>query len=390
MNALEHNDHEAAHPAATPPKIAIFLQDLYGGGAERMMLNLAGGIADTGATVDLVLAQVTGSFISQVPDNVHVVDLGARRTVQSIPALARYLRRERPVALLSALMHVNVAAILATYLAGHRSRIVVSERSTISKEAAEITAFSIRVAYRLVPWLYPRADGIVTVSRGAAEDLARYCRLPIDRIGVINNPVVGPALARRAAEPLDHPWFAAGAPPVVLCVGRLSPEKEFGTVIRATADLAPQRPVRLMILGEGLDRPALEALVDELGVRDRVLLPGFIENPYAYMARAAVLTLSSRWEGSPNVLVEAMALGTPVVATDCRSGPAELLEGGRYGPLVAVGDASGMAAAIGQMLDAPVAPEDLKARASMFTVVHAAEDYLRVLLGDESGKRQAI
>jgi glycosyltransferase involved in cell wall biosynthesis len=390
MSAFERIDLEAAHPAETPPKIAIFLQDLYGGGAERMMLNLAGGIADTGVAVDLVLAQAKGSFIPMIPDSVHLVDLGVRRTLQSIPALARYLRRERPAALLAALMHVNVAAILATYLSGHCSRVVVSERSTISKESAEIAAFSIRAAHRLVPWLYPRADGITTVSQGAAEDLAQYCRLPLDRIAVINNPVVGPALIRRAAEPLDHPWFAAGTPPVVLCVGRLSPEKEFGTVIRAVAELAAQRPVRLMVLGEGVERPALEALVDELGVRDRVLLPGFVANPYAYMARAAALTLSSRWEGSPNVLVEAMALGKPVVATDCRSGPAELLEGGRYGPLVAVGDASGMAAAIGQMLDAPVPPEDLKARAGMFSVAHAAEAYLRVLLGDEWGKRQAI
>ena len=389
MRALESADFGAAPSAAAAPKIAIFLQNVAAGGTERMMLNLAGGIADTGAAVDLVLAQVRGSFLPTIPENVRVVDLGGQRTVRSVPALASYLRRERPVALLSALTHVNVAALLANYLAGCRCRVVVSERTTISKEAAEIKAFSIQAVYRLVPWLYPRADGIIAVSRGAAEDLSRFCRMPIDRIEVINNPVVGPSLAQRAAEPVDHPWFAAGEPPVVLCVGRLNPEKEFDTVIRAIAELAPQRPVRLMILGEGSERPALEALVDELGVRDRVLLPGFAANPYAYMARAAVLALSSRWEGSPNVLVEAMALGTPVVATDCRSGPAELLENGRYGPLVAVGDATAMAAAIGQMLDAPVAVEMLKARAGMFTVAHASDAYLRVLLGDEFGKRQA-
>lgn len=373
----------------TKPKIAIFLQNLSGGGAERMMLNLAGGIADTGASVDLVLARATGSFLPTVPDNVRMVDLGGRRTLRSVPALARYLRRERPTALLAALIHVNVAAILATFLAGRCSRVVVSERSTISQEAAEITEFTIRTAHRLVPWLYPRADGIVAVSRGAAEDLARYCRLPIDRVAVINNPVVGPVLAKRAAESLDHPWFAAGEPPVIVSIGRLSPEKEFGTVIRAIAELAPQRQVRLIILGEGRERPALEALVDELGLRDRVQLPGFAANPYAYMSRADGLVLSSRWEGSPNVLVEAMACGTPVAATDCRSGPAELLEGGRLGPLVPVGDASTMAVAIGQVLDAPVAAKALKDRAGMFTVAHAADAYLRVLLGDESGKRQA-
>ena len=382
MSAQATVDPEAAQAELTSPKIAIFLQNLYGGGTERMMLNLAGGIADTGAAVDLVLAQARGTFMSTIPENVRLVDLGGHRTVLSIPALARYLRRERPTVLLSALTHVNVAAILANYLAGRPSRVVVSERSTISKESAEIKALSIRATYRLVPWSYRRADGIIAVSKGAAEDLARFCGLPIDRIAVINNPVVGPTLAQRAAEPLDHPWFAPGAPPVVLSVGRLSPEKEFGTVIRAMAELAPQQPARLVILGEGTERSSLETLVDELGMRDRVLLPGFAKNPYAYMARANVLVLSSRWEGSPNVLIEAMALGTPVVATDCKSGPAELLEGGRYGPLVAVGDAAGMAAAIAQMLDAPTATDMLTARAGMFTVAHSADAYLRLMLGN--------
>jgi len=389
MSALASIEPDAASSAAASPKIAIYLQDLVDGGAERMMLNLAGGMADAGVAVDLVLVRASGPFMSMIPDNVRLVDLGGRRTMLSIPALARYLRRERPAAVLSALIHVNVAAVMAAYLSGHGSRVVVSERSTISQEATEISAFTIHAAYRLVPWVYPRADGIIAVSRGAAEDLARYCRLPDERIAVINNPVVGPSLARQAAEPLDHSWFAPGAPPVILSVGRLSPEKEFDTVIRAVAELAPRRLVRLMILGEGTERPALEALIGELGLGDRVLLPGFDANPYAYMARAAVLVLSSRWEGSPNVLVEAMACGTPVVATDCRSGPAELLDDGRLGPLVPVGDHVAMAAAIDRTLDAPVASDELKRRAAMFSVEAAARAYLRVLLGDDWGNRQA-
>jgi glycosyltransferase involved in cell wall biosynthesis len=372
-----------------PPKIAIFIDALGYGGAERMMLNLAGGIADTGVAVDLVLVRAKGAFISAIPANVRMVDLKGGRVMRSIPALASYLRRERPTALLAALTHVNVAATLATFLAGRRNRLVISERTTISREAAEVRAFSNRVAYWLVPWVYPCTDGIIAVSQGAAEDLARFCRMPIERIAVVNNPVVSAALLRRAAEPLEHPWFAAGEPPVILGVGRLNPEKEYDALIRAFAELAPRRHARLMILGDGTERPALEALIDELGLRDRVLLPGFVANPYAYMSRAAVVVLSSRWEGSPNVLVEAMACGTPVVATDCRSGPAELLEGGQLGPLVPVGDVTAMAAAIEQALDAPVPPDELKQRAGMFSVAHAAEDYLRVLLGDPAEKRQA-
>jgi glycosyltransferase involved in cell wall biosynthesis len=354
-----------------------------------MMLNLAGGIADTGAAVDLVLVRAEGPFLSTVPDNVRLIDLGTQRTLTSILALARYLRRERPAAMLAALTHVNIAAILATWLARRCSRVVVSERSTISQEAAEVTAPTVRLALRLAPWLYPRADGIVTVSQGAAEDLARYCRIPLERVVVLNNPVVGPALLRRAAEPLDHPWFAPGQPPVILAVGRLNPEKEFDTLIRAFAELARRHPARLMILGRGKEQAALEALISELGVGDRVALPGFADNPYAYMARASVHVLSSRWEGSPNVLVEAMACGTPVVATDCRSGPSELLEGGRLGPLVPVGDVSALAAGIEQALVAPVPREELQKRAAMFSVAHAAQAYLRVLLGDQAGNRQA-
>ena len=353
------------------------------------MLNLAIGIADTGVAVDLVLAKAIGPHISSIPANVRMVDLKGRRVSRTVVTLARYLRRERPTALLAALTHINVAAILASYLAGRRCRVVVSERTTISREYAEIRALSRRAVYTLVPWLYRRASGITAVSQGAAEDLARFCKIPLERVVVINNPVVGPALFRRAAEPLNHPWFAAGQPPVILSVGRLSPEKEFGTLIRAVAEVATRRPVRLMILGEGTERPALEALVDELGLRERVLLPGFVANPYAYMSRAAVLVLSSRWEGSPNVLVEAMACGTPVVATNCPSGPAEILEGGRLGPLVPVGDHSAMAVAIERMLDAPVAADELKRRANMFTVEASAQAYLRVLLGEESGNRQA-
>ena len=353
------------------------------------MLNLAGGIADTGTAVDLVLVRAHGHQLSSVPANVRLIDLNSQRVMQSIPPLMRYLRRERPTALLAALTHVNIAAIIATFLTGCRNRIVISERTTISQECAETRALSIRAVYALVPWLYPRANGITAVSLGAAEDLARFCRIPKEQVVVINNPVVGPVLFERAAEPLEHPWFDTGEPPVVLSVGRLSPEKEFGTLIRAVAELAAHRPVRLMILGDGRERPALEALVDELGMREHIQLPGYATNPYPYMSRADVLVLSSRWEGSPNVLVEAMACGTPVVATDCRSGPAELLDGGRLGPLVPVGDHSAMAAAIGRMLDAPVAQDELKRRASMFTVEASARAYLRMLDG-ESGNRQAV
>jgi glycosyltransferase involved in cell wall biosynthesis len=362
-------------------KIGIFLQALPTGGAERMMLNLASGMVDQGIAVDLVLAVATGSLLTAVPPEVRLVDLGARRTVDSILPLARYLRRERPTALLSALTHVNVAAVFATLLSGHRTRIVVSERSTISQESAEVTGATVHLAYKLVPWTYARADGIVAVSSRVAKDLSNYTNLPLEQISVINNPVVTKNTLQLASEPVDHPWFGPDQPPVILGVGRFSPEKDFGTLVRAFEEVRRSRPARLVLLGEGRrERAKLEAMVEQLGLQEAVYLPGFVKNPHAYMSRAAALVLTSRWEGSPNVLVEAMACGTPVVSTDCQSGPREILEDGRYGRLCPVGDSRQIAQAILETLTDPVPPESLRRRAEDFAVENSVKNYLGVLM----------
>ena len=196
---------------------------------------------------------------------------------------------------------------------------------------------------------------------------------------MLNNPVVTPDLLEQAAAPLDHPWFGPDQPPVILGVGRLHPQKDYPTLLRAFAKLRAQRQARLVIIGEGGERPALESLAAELGVDGDVDLPGFTRNPYRFMGRAAIVALSSRWEGSPNILVEAMACGTPVVATDCPSGPAETLENGRYGRLVPMGDPAALADALGRTLDAPPPVDDLIARSRDFEMAAASLAYLRVL-----------
>jgi len=345
-----------------------------------MMLNLASGIIDQGVQVDMVLVRGEGALFSAIPDDVRLIHLGNRRTMRSIPALAGYLRRERPLALLSALTHVNVAAVLANRLSGCPTRVIVSERSTISQERAEISAVSVRAAYRLVPWVYPWADGIITVSMKTAEDLSHNAGIPLERISVINNPVVSADITMRASELVHHPWFEPNQPPVILGVGRLSPEKEFQTLIRAFDEVRRHRPARLMVLGEGKERQSLEALTRDLALEQHVELPGFVENPLSFMARSAVLALTSRWEGSPNVLIEAMVCGTPVVSTDCPNGPHEILDGGRLGRLVPVSDSAQLADAILQTLADPVASELLHQRANEFTVESSAKNYLRVLL----------
>jgi len=359
--------------------LSIFVPSLRGGGAERVMVHLARGFAERGFRVDLVLAKAEGPYLAEVPPSVRVVDLKASRMLYSLPRLVRYLRKERPTALLSALDHANLVALWARDLARVPTRVVVSVRNTLSQatvHAPDQRAKWIPLGIRL---FYPRAEAVVAVSQGVAEDLVRLTSLPREKIRVIYNPVVTPELFAKAEEPLDHPWFAPGEPPVILAVGRLTEQKDFPTLIRAFALVRAQRPARLMILGEGELRPQLEALVHELGLQDDVALPGFVANPFAYMARAAVFVLSSRWEGLPGALIQAMACGTPVVSTDCPSGPREILEDGRWGRLVPVGDVNALAEAMATTLDETEHP-DVAARAKEFNVNYAVENYLKVLL----------
>ncbi|MCA1995460.1 MAG: glycosyltransferase, partial [Coleofasciculus sp. S288] len=219
---------------------------------------------------------------------------------------------------------------------------------------------------------------IVAVSQGVATDLARTASLPLERIQVIYNPVVTPELLTRAKEPLDHPWFNPGEPPVILGVGRLVEQKDFSTLIRAFNQVRQIQPARLMILGSGREKSRLKALVQELGLEDDVAMPGFVQNPYAYMARSAVFVLSSAWEGFGNVIVEAMAVGTPVVSTDCQSGPAEILDDGKYGSLVPVGDSKAIAEAILSVLSGNSKPVNL-AWIDNFTLKNSTDKYLEIL-----------
>lgn len=349
-----------------------------------MMLNLARGFAERGLAVDLVLAKAEGPYLSQVPPRVEAVDLGARRVLASLPGLVRYLRHERPAALLSTLPHANVAALWAKRLSGIPVHVVVRESNALSLVAQHTTLTRVRLLPFLVRRFYPWADGIVAVSRGVAEDLAQITRLPLERIRVIYNPVVTPELLKWAEEPVDHHWFDPGEPPVVLGAGRLTKQKDFSTLIRAFALVRQRRLARLMILGEGGERSSLEALVRELGLVDDVALPGFVKNPYAYMARAAVFVLSSVWEGLPNALIEALATGTPVVSTNCESGPAEILENGRYGQLVPVGDVGALAEAILTALSTAPAVESLQARAREFSLENILDQYLEALHSSRS------
>lgn len=360
-------------------KIALFVPSLRGGGAERVMLNLACGLAERGFKVDLVLAKAEGPYLSEVAPGVRIVDFNARRVLYSLPQLMRYLRVDRPQALLSTLSHANIVAIWARMVTRVPVRLVIREANTPSPDAKGASTTRGRLMPAFMRLFYHYADAIVAVSWGVAEDLKKTTGVSDSKLRVIYNPVNTPELFKKASEELNHPWFLPAKPPVVLGVGRLTAQKDFATLIRAFALVRKERLARLMILGEGVERSGLEALVRELGLEEDVVLPGFVENPYKYMKRAAVFVLSSQWEGFPNVLIEAMTLGTPVISTDCPSGSSEILEGGRWGRLIPVEDSEAMAQAIVQVLETPHEQlPNVRERARDFEQKYAIDAYLQV------------
>jgi glycosyltransferase involved in cell wall biosynthesis len=358
--------------------VAIFLMDLRGGGAERVMLNLAEGLSQSGLQVDLVLVQAVGEYLDVIPPHVRLVTLDCPRLISAVPALRRYLQQQRPKAVISALEDTNIIAVLAKVWARVPTRLIVTVHNQLSQEVKHAKSLKRRWVPFLLRWIYPGADAVVGVSQGVVADLSQFGIA--DRLTqTIYNPIITPSFLARSAIPLDHPWFAPQQPPVILGVGRLTEQKDFVTLIRAFAQVRQTRSAHLMILGEGPERPALEALIAELGLGDVVRLPGFVPNPYDYMAAADLVALSSAWEGFGNVLVEAMAMGTPVVSTNCDSGPAEILADGQYGQLVPVGDAPAMAQAMLATLDRVGCPDTLKHRANDFSLDRVLQDYHQVL-----------
>lgn len=342
------------------PDLAIFVPSMRGGGAERAMLKLATALAEDGVRLDLVLARAEGPYLSAVPDGVPVVDLGAPRVLAALPALARYLRRARPPVLLSTLDYANIVAVWARAVSGTRPRLVVNEQNTLSRVAAHAATRRGRLVPRLARSAYRRTDAVTAVSAGVADDLVRHVGVPREKVHVVHNPVVTPELLARAAEPLDDAWFAAGAPPVILAVGRLNRQKDYPTLLHAFAELRALRPARLLVLGEGPLRGELETRARDLGVADDVRLPGFVDNPFSRMRHCAAYAMSSLWEGLPTVLIEALACGARVVSTDCPSGPREILAEGRFGRLVPMSDPPALARALAATLDegrAPPGPE---------------------------------
>ena len=360
-------------------RLAVLVSFSGEGGVERMLINLLQGFLRLGVEVDLLRIRADGPFAEMVPRGVNVIDLPGRHALSNIPAIARYLRRTRPEAMLAVKDRSGRAAITAKALSGVSTRLVLRLGTNLS--AALEGKSGVNRLLRVFPCrvLYPRADAIVAVSEGVARDTASYARLSMDRITVVPNPVITPELSERAEEDPEHPWLDDGGPPVLMGAGRFTEQKDFAVLLRALVKLRDYPHARVILLGEGRKRGELEGLAHELGIAERVSLPGFAVNPYAFLSRADLFVLSSRWEGSPNVLTEALALGTPAVATDCPSGPREIMQDGALGPLVPVGDDTALAEAIESVLSDPPDPEHLRRGVAMYEREESARCYLEVL-----------
>ena len=367
--------------------IAFYMHDLAGGGVERMRLLLIDELSRRGLEVCLILGKCHGALVPLLPPDVEVIVLDRQGMLPAVRPLMRVLHSRRPRFLVSSLDHNNITAILACRLARTKTRVIICQHNALSAEMAA------GWRYRVVPWLYwllqRGADGIVAVSRGVAKDLAAAAGISPQRITVIYNPVIGPGFAARAAKPSPHLWLLDKGPPVCVFAGRLVAQKDPALALRAISFLPF---VRLIVLGEGPLLGDLQDLARKLGIADRVDFVGFQANPLPWIANASCVISSSRHEGLGNVLIEAFALGTPVVATDCPYGPAEILLGGALGALVPVGDAVAFANAVQQTLAGVPDRPALRARGAQFSAATCATAHLNLFqqIRNKQPKRRAF
>ncbi|GAB3770556.1 glycosyltransferase [Ramlibacter monticola] len=366
----------AAVPAANA-RIAIVLPTLHGGGAERLHLNLAHDWIRRGYAVDFVLMRKKGELLPLVSSRIRVIDLSADRIREAILPLRRYLRQEHPDYTIAALWPLTSAAVAAWLLSGRRGRLFLSDHSHLSTSCVRDLHVPLSLLGASMGLTYPLATGVIAVSEGVKNDMLQLAHLQARHVNVIYNPTATGVSPRRESNATVNSLWGERCRQRILTVGNLKPAKDHATLLKAFAQLPLELGARLVILGEGKLRPQLEQQAAELGIADRISMPGFVADPYPWFRSADLFVCSSQWEGFGNVLVEALECGVPVVSTDCPSGPSEILEGGRFGRLVRLGDPAALAQAIEAHLGARHDRELLRKRALAFAVPTISEEYLR-------------
>ena len=412
-------------------RIVFLMDNLSGGGAERVMLSLALGFADLGYEVDLLVCEMRGELCASIPNGVNLIALqptgllaglwaalrshrgGAGkilsyivsnhkipRSFRFIRGISDYLQARRPAVILSVLAKSNVNAVLAVALAGVETRICLGVQIFMSTRYQEGLKFGQGQFHKMVPLLrhcYARADSVIAASQGVAEDTASFLGIDPGRLHVVYNPVHVAGLAEVMEEPLRHPWFTPGAAPVLLGIGRLVDQKNFPLLVEAFAKVRQHIDARLVIIGgdesscaQMAQRQRLQALAVELGVGGDVDLPGYRPNPYPYLKAAGVFVLSSDYEGFGNVLIEALLAGCPVVSTDCPSGPSEILDDGQYGILVPVNDSDSLADAIVEALAVEPQRDKLRQRGREFSLDRAVDGYHQLFFGGPPARASTV
>lgn len=376
-----------------PQRIAFLLSDLRFGGITTVTLNLINSIIKDNFLIDLVvLTSEKSPYLSKLPAEIRIFDLKQgisdarlKNVVKIILPIYNYLKQEKPDFVISNLWMYNVFVIITKIIGNLPTKLTIVEHDHLLIELKNyqlsnnfISGLQTKILPWLVSWFYPFANNIVAVSQELARDLETEFKLKPNSIKTIYNPIINVNLWNLSQEFINHSWFTDEQPPVILGVGRLCQEKDFPTLIRSFALVRKQKNARLMILGEGEERSYLEKLIKELGLEKDVLMPGFVENPYAYMKKSSVFVLSSVREGLPTVLVEAMALNTPVVSTKSKGGASEILANGKFGELVRIGDIQAMAEAIIQVLDGNQKTFDQE-WLKQFTIESATQKYLEIM-----------
>lgn len=359
--------------------IAFFLLDLDGGGTERAIVALAGEIGRQGYAVDLVVGDADSDYRSEISSAVHVHDFVTRSPLLVFFRLIAYLRRRKPMVVMSALDLPNIMSVVAARFAGYKGRTIISQRAVLAASQTEV-APSRRILTALLQRVcFSRADAVISNSYAAANEVRTLLGVPADRVVTIHNALDADRINRLASEEVDGDFLSKNRVPMIVSVGSFTKRKDMETLIKAFQIVKAQRRVSLVIIGKGPEQHKIESLISDLGLDEDVHLPGFDANPYKWVAAAAVFVSSSTGEGFPNVIAEALALGRSIVATDCPGDTAELLWHGKWGRLVPVRDPGRMADAILAALDDPN-PPDGRIRAADFSPSKITSAYLNVLL----------
>lgn len=361
-------------------KVAIYGCNEGDAGFGHVFINLINSLGHRCEHLEVVTHQAEVPDYDKVAASIRRAIIGSGSGFKRARLLAAYLQREKPDIILCDSNREKSSRILllARFLAGSSAKIVFRLGVPITRIMEQRNALNAWIYLQSVKYTFGRADFVIANAPGVAADLVEHAHIAAAKIRVVDNPTVAASIQGLALAKIEEDWFADSTVPVILSAGRLRKQKDFETLLRAFALVRVKQACRLVILGEGSERRRLEELIEQLGLRGEALLPGHRPNPFAYMRRAALFVLSSRFEGSPNVLIEALAVGVPVVATDCHSGPREILEDGAYGPLVPVGDAEQMAAAILATLATPLPAVALRGAVTRFDADTVAGQYVEI------------